>query len=83
MEKYYILTFINTHSAISTENTLKEFKVKNVVMPTPTFITKSCGLSIKIDYENIELIQDMISKDKIKVKGIYLKEGTGYSTFME
>lgn len=83
MDKYYILTFLNTHNAMNTESVLKEINVKNTVMPTPTFITKSCGLSIKIDYNYIEMVKDMAKYGKIKVKGIYLKEGNRYSAVME
>lgn len=83
MEKYYILTFINTHGAMNAESVLKQKNVRNVVMPTPTFITKSCGLSIKIDYESINTIQEMINLGNIKVKGIYLKADNGYSVISE
>lgn len=83
MEKYYLLTFMNTHNAMNTESFLKQKNVRNVVMPTPTFITKSCGLSIKIDYESINTIREMINLGNIKVKGIYLKEDNGYSAIIE
>jgi len=76
MENYYIITFENTHGAISGESTLKENKITVVVMPTPTYITKSCGISLKVKEEDIEKIKTLIKEEKLKVKGMYLKENS-------
>jgi hypothetical protein len=73
MDKYYILTFENTHGAIYAEGALKEKKIKMQIMPTPTFITKSCGISIRISDEFIDKVKTLISEEVIKVKAIYVK----------
>lgn len=78
MEKYYILTFENTHSAINGETVLKENKIKAIVMPTPTFVTKSCGISLRISEEEIEKVKALIAEDKIKIKGSIVKEGNSF-----
>lgn len=83
MDNYFLITFVNTLNAMNAESVLKEEKINVVVMPTPTFITKSCGLSIKVECESIDYIKEMIKNEKIKVKGIYLKEDNKYSVFME
>lgn len=83
MDNYFLITFVNTLNAMNAESVLKEEKINIVVMPTPTFITKSCGLSIKVECESIDYIKEMIKNEKIKVKGIYLKEDNKYSVFME
>lgn len=80
MEKYYIITFNNTHGAINAENVLKNTGIKNIMMPTPTFITKSCGLSLKVNNEDIDKIKQLIQAEKITVKGIYLKDGREYQS---
>jgi hypothetical protein len=80
MGKYYIITFNNTHGAISAESVLKETGIKNIIMPTPTFITKSCGLSLKVENDDIEKIKELIQNDKITAKGIYLKDGSNYQS---
>jgi len=78
MDKYYILTFENTHNAISGESVLKENKIKAIVMPTPTFITKSCGISLRVQEDEIEKIKILEIENKIKIKSTILKEGNSF-----
>ncbi|MFL0270242.1 DUF3343 domain-containing protein [Candidatus Clostridium radicumherbarum] len=78
MDKYYILTFENTHNAISGENTLKENKIRAIVMPTPTFLTKSCGISLRVEEDEIERIKILEIENKIKIKSTILKEGSSF-----
>lgn len=78
MDKYYILTFENTHNAISAESVLKENNIKAIVMPTPTFITKSCGISIRVTENEIEKIKMFEIDNKIKIKNTILKEGNNF-----
>lgn len=78
MDKYYILTFENTHNAINAESILKENKIKAIVMPTPTFITKSCGISLRVLEDEVEKIKTLIIEDKIKIKNTILKEENSF-----
>lgn len=78
MEKFYILTFENTHNAINGEKVLKENNIKAIVMPTPTFITKSCGISLRLSEEEAEKVKPLMSEEKIKVKAAILKEGSSF-----
>lgn len=78
MDRYYILTFENTHNAINGESVLKENKIKVIVMPTPTFITKSCGISLRVTEDEIDKIKTLLFEDKIKIKGTILKEGNSF-----
>lgn len=78
MDKYYILTFQNTLGAINGESILKERKMKIEIMPTPTSITKSCGISIKIKNEDIDKIKELASENKINIKSVYFKDDYGY-----
>jgi hypothetical protein len=78
MDKYYILTFENTHSAINAESILKTNNIKAIVMPTPTFVTKSCGISLKLTEEGLEEVKPLISTEKIKIKGIILKDDNSF-----
>lgn len=74
MNKYYIVTFQNTHEAMKAEREALRKQVKIVVVPTPTYITKSCGISLKIDDENIQSIIELIKLEKIKVKEIFVRD---------
>lgn len=75
MNKYYIVTFQNTHEAMKAEKEAIKQKIKLIVIPTPTYITKSCGISLKIDEENIENIIKLINEEIIGVKEIFVRDG--------
>jgi hypothetical protein len=79
VDKYYFLVFNNTHGAMKAENYLKVQGMRITIMPTPTQITKSCGISIIIAEENLNEVKDIIDKQLIEVKGLYLKENGGYN----
>ncbi|WP_343769921.1 DUF3343 domain-containing protein [Clostridium malenominatum] len=70
----YLLIFKNTMDAIKGEKILSEKKLIIEVMPTPTSITKSCGISILVKEEDFTLVKDLIYDNKILVNHIYLME---------
>lgn len=74
--KYYIAVFKNTHDAMAAEKKLNELNYKFRIMPTPTSITMSCGICVRIDDE--EQINNIIEGNVIEYKNIYSKEEGGY-----
>lgn len=75
MNNFYILTFNNTHEAMKAESACLSIKMKVTMMPTPTYITKSCGISLKIDKENLDNIKVLVDSDKLTYKGIFELNG--------
>ena len=73
---YYIIVFKNTHDAMSAEQKLNELNYKFRIMPTPTLITQSCGICIRVEDE--EELNKIISNNTIDFKGIYKKEESNY-----
>lgn len=69
---YYIIIFKNTLDAMNGEKILKENRYNFKMMPTPTSITQSCGICIRIEDEKI--IKEIIDKELIVYKKIYIKE---------
>lgn len=67
----YILIFSNTHLALKCEKILNENNIKINILPAPTYLTNSCGISIGIQKENINNILDLIKKEKIIIRDIY------------
>lgn len=67
----YILIFNNTHNALLAEKVLNERKIYMVILPTPSYISNSCGISIGINGNYLNEINELILKEKIKIKGIY------------
>ena len=73
---YYIVVFKNTYDAMAAEKKLKELNFSFKIMPTPTSITMSCGICMRIDKkEEIDLI---INNDILEYKNIYLRDNSGY-----
>ncbi|MBV4420022.1 DUF3343 domain-containing protein [Clostridium tyrobutyricum] len=78
MNRYYIITFKNTHDAIAGETFLRNKNIPIDVMPTPVVITKSCGISVKFDVKNLDKVKSLIQEEKIYFKNIYLRNPEGY-----
>lgn len=74
MNKFYIVTFNNAHEAMQAEEVCLKEKVRVTMMPTPTYITKSCGISLKIDENALIQIKSLIQIEKIKYKGVFMFE---------
>lgn len=75
MDRYYLIVFKNTMDAIKAEEVLKKENIKIAIMPTPTYITQSCGISIKFEEKDWDQIKDTIDKCLITPKNVYLREG--------
>ncbi|MEG1257082.1 DUF3343 domain-containing protein [Clostridium sp.] len=71
MKDFYIVTFNNTHDAMQAESICINEKVKVIMMPTPTYITKSCGISLKVGVEEQSKLKELIGDSKIVYKTIY------------
>ncbi|MCM1992343.1 DUF3343 domain-containing protein [Oceanirhabdus seepicola] len=78
MDKIYLITFKNTHDAIKGESIANKKNVKVRVMPTPTKITKSCGISLEMNHENMLILKEEIKKEKMNINNIYLIKNGEY-----
>lgn len=77
MDNFYLITFKNTHEAMKADKFFEKNSVKAIVMPTPTVITKSCGISIKLednDYKKLEQIMN----DEIELKNVFFRTAEGF-----
>lgn len=69
VETFYLYTFSNTHGAIATEKLLKEAGA--TIMPVPRVISASCGISVRIKPENLELAKSIMSEKSDLEPGEY------------
>lgn len=60
IEKFYLYTFSNTHGAIAAEKILKEAGA--TILPVPRVISASCGISVRIRLENIDLARRLMEE---------------------
>jgi hypothetical protein len=73
---YYIIVFKSTYDAMAAEKKLKELELNFRIMPTPTSITMSCGICVRIDQKDeIDLV---INEEILEYKNIYLRDKEGY-----
>lgn len=63
----YLITFASTHYAMRTEKKLKT-KYKVEMIPTPRYITISCGLSLQIPGDYLKDIITEIKNDGLDSK---------------
>ena len=75
---YYIIVFKNTHDAMSAEQKLNGLNYKFRIMPTPTLITQSCGICIRIEEEEEEKVNEIINNNTVEFNNIYKKEEANY-----
>ena len=73
---YYIIVFKNTHDAMSAEQKLNGLNYKFRIMPTPTLITQSCGICIRLEEE--EKVNEIINNNTVELKNVYKKEEANY-----
>lgn len=74
---YYIIVFKNTHDAMAAEKKVSELNYNFRIMPTPTSITMSCGICIRMDDK--ESIDNIINNDVLEYKNIYFRDSEGYA----
>ena len=70
-EIYGVITFKSTHHTIQFENFLNEEEIHFKTIPTPREITKSCGLAILFNLDDLNYIKDIIEKNEVKIEAIY------------
>ncbi|GFN36172.1 DUF3343 domain-containing protein [Tepidimicrobium xylanilyticum] len=79
-KQFGVITFKSTHYAIKGDLIFKEHNINYRTIPTPREITRSCGLAIKFDLEDTDLVRDIIEKNQLTVEGIFklIKDDQGY-----
>jgi len=70
-QDFGVMTFESTQHAINGEKVFKEKGLTFKTIPTPREITLSCGLSLKFDLDDIEVVEDIYEANNLAIKGIY------------
>jgi len=73
---YYIIVFKNTYDAMAAEKKLNKLNVSLKIMPTPTSITMSCGICVRIDKK--DEIDSIMNNNVLEYKNIYFRDKQGY-----
>jgi hypothetical protein len=73
---YYIIVFKNTYDAMAAERKLNQLSFNFRIMPTPTSITMSCGICVRL--EEKEEIDKIINDKILEYKNVYFRNQEGY-----
>lgn len=66
MKQYYVL-FENHDNGMRLYNSLKSKSIKCTIAPTPRVASKSCGISLLVNKEDIEKIRECVQNEKIDI----------------
>lgn len=64
--EYLVLTFDSVNHTMMTEKKLLDEKYNLKTIPTPREISSSCGLAIRMDYSDYEIIKKLKKELPIK-----------------
>jgi hypothetical protein len=70
-DKYqYYMLFPNHHEGLKAHKYIKEAGIKCTISPTPREASKSCGISLMLEPENIGPARNIIEQNNINTEGI-------------
>ena len=79
-EEFLLLAAESTHLVIKNEKLLKEAGIDCRIIPLPSQITASCGLSIRTDLKDIEKIKEILYNNEME---LYLIKKSGLKKEIE
>ena len=82
-EIFNLIAFNSTNNAIRAEKELKLNEIEVKVLPVPREITASCGLSIKIETEDLQKTMNILRDSNIDVAGYYNVSKVGLNRKIE
>lgn len=71
IKEYLLFTFISTSHALKAEKILKNHGAEFIMIPTLREISSSCGLSIKINPDNLEEYRAVLHDNNVTVEQTY------------
>lgn len=84
MKEYNIIfTFYSTHLALAFERELKNKKIDVKITPVPRQISSSCGLSGRINDQDLEKVKEVCSDNEIEYEDIYQIKGDKFKKLSE
>jgi hypothetical protein len=75
-----LIAFDSTQQALRAEMLLEYADIDIDICPTPKEITAGCALSIEFPDEALAVVKEVISSEKVEIRGIYLKQENKYVT---
>jgi len=73
-----IFTFYSTHLALAFERELKSSEINVKITPVPRQISSSCGLSGRINGQDLEKVKEVCNDNQIEYEDIYQIKGENF-----
>lgn len=70
-KEYYITTFPSTHTALAAEKVIEINGLEFLLIPLPIGISASCGLGLKYYEKDYNVVQKLLSTEKLVFQGNY------------
>lgn len=81
-EKFLLLVSDSTHFVMQLEKLLQNYEICCRIIPLPSEVSAGCGLSIRVELEDSQKIDEIIQKEAIKVEK-YIVEKIGLKKRVE
>ncbi|RCW41374.1 MULTISPECIES: DUF3343 domain-containing protein [unclassified Halanaerobium] len=79
MKEYnLVFTFYSTHLALKFERELKSAEINLRITPVPRHISSSCGLSGRINDQDLEKVRALCEEKNIEYEAIYKIDGDNF-----
>ena len=76
-EKFLLLAADSTHLIIKSEKLLKENGIECRIIPLPSEVKATCGLSIRMEFENKNKVEELLKSNGIELER-YRENGYNY-----
>lgn len=77
LEKFNLITFNSTHEAIAAEKELQQSGIKMRIIPVPKEISAGCGISVKLNLEDLQEVRKILGEKNIETLAYYYIEKLG------
>lgn len=81
-EKFLLLVSDSTHFVMQLEKLLQNYEICCRIIPLPSEVSAGCGLSIRVELEDSQKVDEIIQKEAIKVEK-YIVEKVGLKKRVE
>lgn len=70
----YVIAFSSFYRAVYAQEKLEEYKIKSALKKIPPNLLKTCGYAVQVKTDNIYNALDILEKNQIIDRGVYLIE---------
>lgn len=76
--RYFYILFPNHTSGLALERVIKKNEISYTITPTPRELSSCCGITIRLQPEDVEKVKRLITQHRIPIEGIKPLEVKSY-----